>query len=48
MCPIKDYPDKTIMGIEVNRFEKKITILNAHQAVERFHELYIIYTNYNA
>ena len=49
VCPIKDYPDKTIMGIEVNRLEKKITILNAHQAVERFHELYIIYTNgYNA
>ena len=39
-CQLKDYPQKSLLGIEINKKEKTITIYDKRQAAERFHMLF--------
>lgn len=39
-CRVKEYPERALHGIEVDRNEKTITIYDSKKAVDKFHELY--------
>ena len=39
-CLTKEYPEKTLLGIEVDKNKKTVTLFDPATAIERFHELY--------
>jgi len=39
-CLTKEYPEKTLMGIEVDKSKKTVTLFDPATAIEKFHELY--------